>query len=116
MTCSRGKKIHAGDVICFLIFIFSVSPKHKNRNKIEERVAQNIREIREESTSSTKVIKPLMPEGFMPKSRIQSGTAQARLERGRQQRAQNGSSDMSPTEKSSLFPTGACYLLYFGCL
>ena len=47
-----------------------------------------------------------MPEGFMPKSRS-SGTAQARLERGRQQRAQNGSSDMSPTEKSAHFPTGA---------
>ena len=49
-----------------------------------------------------------MPEGFMPKSRS-SGTAQARLERGRQQRAQNGSSDMSPTEKSSHFPTGVYY-------
>ena len=78
----------------------NVSPKHKSRSKIEESVGQRLREIRDDSSSSssanskTSHIKPLMPESFMAKARSAGGggSAQARLDRSRHQRDQNGSS------------------------
>ena len=73
------------------LFHCSVSPKHRARNRIEENVSRNIREIREESNKP--VIKPLMPENFKPERHHGGGGggAQARLERSRQQHHHNGS-------------------------
>ena len=95
-----------------LFFFSSVSPKHKNRNKIEERIAQNIRDIREETSNNQAVktsnIKPLMPEGFVPGGGKSRSTAQARLDRSRHQRDQNGSSESPPSSaenNSNNFPT-----------
>ena len=83
----------------------NVSPKHKSRSKIEESVGQRLREIRDDSSSSssanskTSHIKPLMPESFMAKARSAGGSAQARLDRSRHQRDQNGSSNMSSSHQ-----------------